>query len=139
MPLKFTNRANALTILWTSEDATQTASFQVPKQATDKEKVESLVKALGFLVAKTGAAVPSIPTTMTPADTAPTAIPTGTPPSPGPRVQMMPPASLSDRPSDGGRPNNAEFWESMPTTAVPQNLAVSDDGGWEMMPPEEME
>jgi hypothetical protein len=149
MPIKFTNTAKALKIEWANEDASQTASFSVPKQATDKEQVEALVKALGFLVSQTGAEVPtprsgaSSAASVTPTYATPTSsIPPQTAPTPGPstgpRVPMMPPGSLSDRPADGGVPKNLEFWQSMPTLSVPDNLALNNDGGWEMIPPGEM-
>jgi len=138
MPLKYTNRANALTILWTSQDATRTASFQIPKQGTDKEQVEALVKALGFLVSQTGATVPTPGSAVPARSVSPSgATPAPSAASPAHQVPMMPPASLSDRPSDGGRPQNFEFWESMPTMAIPQALAQEPGGGWEMIPPGE--
>lgn len=46
----------------------------------------------------------------------------------------MPPASLSDRPADGGPPPNAQFWETMPTAQVPSHLALGADSGWEIIP-----
>jgi hypothetical protein len=148
MPIKFTNTAKALKIEWANEDASQTASFSVPKQATEVEQVKALLKAVGFLGSQTGVVPPltgaaSAPQTSGPAGsatTAPSTSPTPPPPGPstGPRVPMMPPGSLSDRPADGGVPKNLEFWQSMPTLSVPENLALNNDGGWEMIPPGEM-
>jgi len=141
MPLKFTNsKTKGLTIAWTNEDKSRTATFTVPSEATDREQVEALVKALGFLVSQTGASVPDTSPTGTrgTAATLPTAphSPAATHPS-APQVPMMPPVSLSDRPADGGMPGNAEFWQSMPTLSVPQELAGEGGGGWEMIPPGE--
>lgn len=139
MPLKYSNTKTALKIEWTSPDETQTASFQIPKQATDEQQVKALLKALAFLGAQTGV-VPPATTTATPPTTAPsvtsptTGSVTSTPGGAAPRVPMMPPASLSDRPADGGPPPNAQFWETMPTAQVPSHLALGADSGWEIIP-----
>lgn len=139
MPLKYSNTKTALKIEWTSPDETQTASFQIPKQATDEQQVRALLKALAFLGAQTGV-VPPVPTAATATTSGTTsartaesaAVPPG--PSTAPRVPMMPPASLSDRPADGGPPPNAQFWETMPTAQVPSHLALGADSGWEIIP-----
>lgn len=139
MPLKYSNTKTALKIEWTSPDGTQTASFQVPKEAPDETQVKALLKALAFLGAQTGV-VPPVTTTATPPTTAPsvtsptTGSVTSTPGGAAPRVPMMPPASLSDRPADGGPPPNAQFWETMPTAQVPSHLALGADSGWEIIP-----
>lgn len=143
MPLKFTNRATGLTILWENEDRTRTATFVIPKQTSEREQVEALLKAVGFLGLQVGivSAAAAAPSTSAPTEPAGTvsAVPAATAPAPsGPLVPMMSPASLSDRPADGGRPGNFEFWQSMPTMAVPEHLAGDAQGGWEMIPPEEM-
>lgn len=141
MPIKYTNTAKALKIEWANEDASQTASFSVPKQASETDQVKALLKAVGFLATQTGvipAAAPSTPTMTTPAATAPTAptatgLPSGSPASSGPRVQMMSPASLSDLPAGGLPPKGEVDWAQMPTTTVPQHLT----GAWETIPPDE--
>lgn len=142
MPLKYSNTKTALKIEWTSPDGTQAASFQIPKQATDEQQVKALLKALAFLGAQTGvvppapAGAPVTPSTIqtaTPAPPSPAGGPTSGPVT-APRVPMMPPASLSDRPADGGPPPNAQFWETMPTAQVPSHLALGADSGWEIIP-----
>jgi hypothetical protein len=120
----------------------------VPKQATEVEQVKALLKAVGFLGSQTGVVPPltgagSAPQTSGPAGsatTAPSTSPTPPPPGPstGPRVPMMPPGSLSDRPADGGPPRDTFQWASMPTMSVPPELAAPEAGGWEMIPPGEV-
>lgn len=143
MPIKFTNTAKALKIEWANEDATRTASFSVPKQANEADQVRALLAAVGFLATATGViptpatvrtGVTATPPELTLAKTAGSApVPPG--PSTGPRLQMMPPASLSDLPA-GGLPPTSQGdlkWEDLPTTTVPQHLAQA----WETIPPDE--
>jgi len=141
MPIKFTNTAKALKIEWTTEDGSETASFSVPKQVPETDQVKALLKAVGFLGARTGV-VPTLVSGAPPAqratpESAMSTMSTAPTPDPGPptgaRVQMMPPASLSDRPAGGTPPSNVQFWESMPTIQVPGELA-GGPMGWEMMP-----
>lgn len=147
MPLSFRNTKTDLVIAWESEDKSRTATFKVPKQAPEEEQVAAMQRALNYLAMQTGVAL-TVARTLphAPEGVSPT---TGTTPTiplttfdPGPstagRIPMMPPASLSDRPSDGGRPGNVEFWESMPTTQLPAMLQSEKAGGWEFIPPEEM-
>lgn len=140
MPLKFTNRATGLTILWENEDRTRTMTYVIPKQVPEREQVQALMRAVGFLGLQVGIAPPTAaPTVAAPAATTISTAAAGAAASTSaPQVPMMPPASLSDRPADGGRPSNFEFWESMPTVSVPPQLAGEAQGGWELIPPEEM-
>lgn len=143
MALKYTNTKVNLKIEWESEDKSQTASFSIPKLGTDAQQVKALIKALAFLGAQTGV-VPPAPTGATamtsgttPAKTAESAaVPPG--PNTAPRLQMTPPAGLSDAPAGGPPPVDRTFWESMPTTTLPPQLA-SSPMGWEMIPPGEVE
>lgn len=137
MPIKYTNTAKALKIEWANEDASQTASFSVPKQASETDQVKALLKAVGFLATQTGVIPPngaSSAASPTPNSVPPTPVNAGpTMPAVGPRVQMMPPASLSDLPA-GGLPAKGDVdWTQMPTTTVPQHLT----GAWETIPPDE--
>lgn len=135
MPIKYTNTAKALKIEWANEDASQTASFSVPKQASETDQVKALLKAVGFLGIQTGVVPATFNPTTGGSSTAPQGSGATTPatPSTGPRVQMMPPASLSDLPA-GGLPAKGDVdWTQMPTTTVPQHLT----GAWETIPPDE--
>lgn len=147
MALKYTNTKVNLKIEWESEDKSQTASFSIPKLGTDAQQVKALIKALAFLGAQTGVVPPpsTAPTGAT-AMTTPLATSARTvesaaaPPGPNtaPRLQMTPPAGLSDAPAGGPPPVDRTFWESMPTTTLPPQLA-SSPMGWEMIPPGEVE
>lgn len=147
--LKYTNSKAFLKILWTNEDKSRTATFVIHKELSETEQVQELLKAVGFLATTTGVIPPSppihpVPTgataTTTPSATSAktvesAAVPPGPTTPPGSRVQMMPPASLSDLPA-GGLPPKAQKdlnWEDMPTTTVPAHLAQA----WETIPPDE--
>lgn len=148
MPLKLKTTNGMMTLTWIKDDATAEASWRIPKDATDEQVVSLLRQALSHIQnqgqqmvlfdvdgfdltmrkdasATTGASPASSRTASTPTTD-------GTI-----RIPMGPPASLSDKPSDGGPPQGSmgsQFWESMPTKEVPGQLAAE----WEMAPPEEM-
>lgn len=145
MPLRYTNSKAFLKILWTNEDRSRTATFVIHKELPEREQVQELLKAVGFLATTTGV-IPPAPSaagataTMTPtASLAKTAESGAVPPGPstGPRVQMMSPASLSDLPAGGlpPKPQGDLKWEDMPTTTVPAHLAQA----WETIPPDEQD
>lgn len=125
-------------ITWVSEDQATEASWTIKKDMTEEQGWKILTKATVFIGKQLG----MMPETMagpmggTGSASAPAApIPTGST-QPSQRVQMMNPASLPDRPSDGGPPTGAmdqTFWGSMPTAEVPGHLAASEHA-WEMDP-----
>lgn len=136
MPLKMKTVKGIVTLTWTSP--TMEASWKIRPSATEEEIVSTLSRVLVFVKSQTGSVTAQMnPTAPAPAlgagqATATTATDPGST-DPG-RVLMMPPVSLSDRPSDGGPPKGEIDWGSMPTTTVPAEL----QGTWEMAPPEEM-
>lgn len=142
MALTMKTVKGVVTLTWTTP--TMEASWKVRPQMEEAEILDTLERVVRFVRTQNGE--PTFPVRYPDAPGAPSAMTPGIPlpqptPAPGPstapRVPMMPPASLSDRPSDGGRPGNQEFWESMPTLAVPEHLARESSGGWEMIPPGE--
>src|SRR5262249_801742 len=151
MPLKVTVRNKILTLTYKNDKETAEASFRIHPDATDEEILATVRRFLTFAEAQMG--IRSIPMLTLPEaqDTGRTVPATGPTPlsataiaaSPSPvagtdnlpRLQMMPPASLSGTPSDGGpaKDMNEEFWKGMPTLQVPGELA-SGAMGWEMDP-----
>lgn len=151
MPLKMSSNSKGTWITWESEDDRRSATFKIKATDTDQEILATLIKATRFISAQMeqpaqldleimsttpGVSAPATATGavkhLAPAIAAPVAADPN-----APRVPMMPPASLSDRPSDGG-PTSTFGWSSMPTTTVPAELAAPQAGGWEMIPPGEM-
>lgn len=149
MPLKLKTTNGMMTLTWIKDDQTAEAAWRIPKDATDEEVISLLRRALSHIQNQSEA-----PTVLFDADafdltmrkdvsatTATTSASTRTTSAPTTdgaiHIPMGPPASLSDKPSDGGPPQGSmgsQFWESMPTKEVPGQLAME----WEMAPPEEM-
>lgn len=145
MPLKLKTTNGMMTLTWIKDDATAEASWRIPKDATDEQVVSLLRQALSHIQNQGQQTVlfdvDGFDLTMrrdASATTATTSGSSGTTPATDGAVHipMGPPASLSDRPSDGGPPQGSmgsQFWESMPTKEVPGQLAAD----WQMIAPEE--
>ena len=150
MPLKVSSNSTGVWITWEMPDESMSATFRIKTKASDEEILRTLVKATTFIAKQMGeidleiaelelairrpnAASTGVGSVSSPAATA------GPPTDPNAeRIPMTSPASLSDRPSDGG-PVSTFGWSSMPTVSVPSSLADPKGGGWEMIPPGEMQ
>lgn len=145
MPLKVSSNSTGTWITWEKPDESVSTTYRLKTKMTDEEILKTLVRAVTFISREMGLLQAEIAqleleimgtppggetasVTLTPAS-APA--PTATAPSASP-IPMMPPASLSDRPADGG-PVTTFGWDSMPTTTVPQHLQQA----WEIIPPGE--
>jgi hypothetical protein len=126
------------------------ASWKIRPKATEEEILSTLERVIRFVRSQNqqdAVAISELERDLgVPVTTAATSstTPTATAASPSaaagtggldsaPRVQMMPPGSLSDRPSDGGPTQDNFGWGSMPTTTVPAHLQQA----WEIIPPGE--
>lgn len=132
MPIKVRTLKGNTTISWSNEDQTTAASWTIKKESTEFEAWETLTKATVFI----GRQIGQMPDTTTlPMTKTASAMPAGSavtsPPgtlSPEARILMTP---MNDGAPAGGAPVTGfgeKFWEGMPTTVVPGNLAPS----WEM-------
>lgn len=161
MPLKVSSNTKGTWITWETPDESLSATFRIRPEMPEDEMLGVLVKATTFIANQMGimasqiaelelaimgsGASPAENRTPNPAMTTGMTSLQATP-NPGPstadpnalRVPMMSPASLSDKPSDGGPANDHFGWSSMPTTSVPPELADPKAGGWELIPPGEM-
>lgn len=145
MSLTMKSVKGVLTLTW--ESPTMEASWKIPKDSPEETIIDTLDRVVRFVKMQRGEPIgPNWPLTTPALDIRPAttdssstaqqgsgAMSPGSPQS-GNRIQMMPPTSLSDRPSDGGPTQDANAWQSLPTTTVPASL----QGTWEIMPPEEM-
>lgn len=160
MPLRVSSNNKGTWITWETPDESLSATFRIKPEMSEEEILKTLVKAVIFIGNQMGimateiaelelaimGSVPGTPSTMT--TTTGTTLSTARPASAATgsapvdpnaqRVPMMPPASLSDLPN-GGVPITTFGWGSMPTTSVPAELAAPEAGGWEMIPPGELE
>lgn len=149
MPLKVSSNNKGTWITWETPDESVSSTFRIKPEDDDEKVLAILFKATRFIAAQMGAMAVEIaelemeirggaPTDASAMRSTPRTATTAAPATAvdpnAPRIPMMSPASLSDKPSDGG-PVNPEFgWASMPTNAIPEPLA----GQWEMIPPGEM-
>lgn len=143
MPLKVSSNSKGTWITWETPDESVSSTFRIKPEDEDEKVLAILFKATRFIAAQMGAMAVEIAElemeirgtgeVATTSPTAPVETARATDPN-APRIPMMSPASLSDKPADGG-PVNTEFgWASMPTTSIPEPLASQ----WEMIPPGEM-
>lgn len=153
MPIKVTSNDKGVWITWGTPDEGISTTFRLAKADPDEEILKKLIRLTRFIASQMGelateieeleiSILGSAPTgataTTSPARTPVSTAPLAVAPDPNaPRIQMTPPASLSDQPA-GGPPVSTFGWSSMPTTAVPSELSAPERGGWEMIPPEEM-
>lgn len=151
MPLKVTSNDTGVWVTWGTPDEGISTTFRMKKTDSDEEILKKLIKMTRFIASQMGELAAEIEdlemailgsAAPTPQLAQGTASPTPQrTPNPGlsdaPRIQMMPPGSLSDAPA-GGAPTQTFGWDSMPTTSVPAELAAPEAGGWEMIPPGEV-
>lgn len=147
MPIKVTSNDKGVWITWGTPDEGISTTFRLAKADPDEEILKKLIRLTRFIASQMGELATEIEELEiailgssaigTPAITASKASPAPVPDPNAPRIQMTPPASLSDQPA-GGPPVSTFGWSSMPTTAVPSELSAPERGGWEMIPPEEM-
>lgn len=149
MPLKMSSNARGIWITWEAPDESRSMTYRIKPEMDDADMLRILTRAvvtigkemgetnleiaeLEMVIRGPNAASTGAGSASSPAATA------GPPTDPNAeRIPMTSPASLSDRPSDGG-PVSTFGWGSMPTTSVPAPLADPKNGGWEMIPMEDM-
>lgn len=155
MPIKATSNDKGIWITWETPDEGISTTFRLMKKDSDEEILSKLFRLTRFISAQMGElnseiaeleleirgsdAAAALPHSAAqgPAPSA-SSEPAATVPPNATRILMPPPGSLSDLPN-GGPPVSTFGWGSMPTTSVPSSLADPKNGGWEMIPPEEME
>lgn len=143
MPLSLKTVKGVVTLTWSSP--TMEASWKIRPQMTEMEMMDTLCRVVIFVNSQNrelgkmeyellgdASAAGMSGEGNAPASSA--SQPGTQAPAQAGRILMGPPATVSDRPSDGGVPQGNIDFTSLPTTTVPAELQQT----WEMAPPEEM-
>lgn len=126
------NAKGMIRLTWTSLDGASEASWKFGPEDSEDKVLDLLERAVTYVRTQRGEHATAVQELES--EIYPERRPERTPEElKGQRIAMTPPAALSDRPSDGGPPQDGFGWASMPTTSIPEHLGSQ----WEMVPEDE--